>query len=113
MNRISFSGSGEFIRDFVDRFLESAGTRFEPLEETLERYRETLQEIAAEKRIDLRNLEKVVDFMVACDMPEERIERFLGVDDGGLESLARDAGILESYIEDGTIESFSIHEESG
>lgn len=113
MNRISFSGSSEVIRDFVDRFLESAGMRFEPLEETLERYRENLQEIAAEKRIDLRHLEKVIDFMVACDVPEEEIERLFSIGDGRLESLARDAGILESYIEDGTIESFSIHEESG
>jgi len=58
------------------------------------------------------HLEKVVDFMVACDLPEEEIERLFSIGDGRLESLARDAGILESYIEDGTIESFRIHEES-
>ena len=111
MNRISFSGSSDVVRDFVDRFLESAGTRFEPLEETLERYGEPIQEIAARKGIDQRQLEKVVDFMVACDMPEEALERFFSIDDGRLESLARDAAILESYVEDGTIERFRVQEE--
>ncbi len=112
MNRISFSGSSEVIRDFVDRFLESAGTRFDPLQETIDKYRDTLLEIASQKRIDLRQLEKVVDFLVACDMPEDEIERFFSSNDGRLENLACDAGILESYIEDGTIENFSILDES-
>lgn len=113
MNRISFSGSSEVIEDFAERFLERSPAPFEPLEETAERYGEVLSGIAETHRVPLVHLEKVVDFLVMHDVPEEEIDRLLTGEVEELAGLARDAGILEKYVGDGTIIKFSVTGEIG
>ncbi|MCK4537861.1 MAG: hypothetical protein KAV42_03580 [Candidatus Krumholzibacteria bacterium] len=103
MNRISFHGSTHVIKDFADRFLDSPLASFEPLEETVDRYGTQLGEIASSMNVDIRCLEKIVDFMVSCDLPDSRIRVFLEGDSDELKILVRDVQLLEEYVQDGTI----------
>ncbi len=103
MNRISFHGSTHVIKDFADRFLEAPCSAFEPLEETVDRYGQQLGTISSSLGVEIKYLEKVVDFMVSCDLPDSRIRRILEDDNSELENLVRDVRLLEEYIEDGTI----------
>ncbi|HSG29754.1 MAG TPA: hypothetical protein VLA34_14835 [Candidatus Krumholzibacterium sp.] len=111
MNSISFCGSSELIRDFVDRFLDTGQGVFEPLEETSEQYGTDLREIAGRTGADIAALERVVDFLVACDLPEADIRETLEGDEPWIVTLARDVRTLETYTSDGTILDVRIIEE--
>ncbi|MBU8923065.1 MAG: hypothetical protein KOO63_14700 [Bacteroidales bacterium] len=111
MNRISFHGSTHVIKDFSDRFLDSPHAPFEPLEETVDRYGPQLGAIASSIGVDIRYLEKIVDFMVSCDLPGSRIRDLLEGDSGELENMVRDVQLLEEYVEDGTILDVRIEDE--
>jgi hypothetical protein len=111
MNRISFRGSTHVIKDFADRFLDSPLASFEPLEETVDRYGPQLGSIASSMDVDIRYLEKIVDFMVTCDLPGSRIQAFLTGDSNELENLIRDVQLLEKYVQDGTILDVRIEDE--
>lgn len=103
MNRISFNGSSEVIGDFADRFLDGSPGPFQPLEETEEIFGDLLADLAGSEDTDLRYLEKVVDFLVANDLPEKKIRSLITDRPQELVELANDARILEEYLLDGTI----------
>ena len=103
MNRISFSGSHSLVRDFYDRFLDRGPGIFEPLEETTEFYGSELRRIAASTGARIESLERVVDFLVASEIPDEEIDDLLTGDEPGVLALARDVDTLQRYQSDGTI----------
>jgi hypothetical protein len=103
MNRISFKGTSRIIVDFAERFLELAPVRIEPADEVRERFGRDLERIARALDIELRHLENVTDFLYEHGVPEQEITALCAGDGAGISSLARDAAVLEGFLQDGTI----------
>jgi hypothetical protein len=103
MNIISFRGASEVIGDFAERFLDPDPRSFEPLDETAHKYGKAIGEVACALGAEVRHLEKVIDFLVYNDVPEDDIWALLDDPSTELAALAADAAILEKYSTDGTI----------
>lgn len=111
MNLISFRGASDVIADFAERFLEPRESGFSPLDETAERYGSLLRALPRPGGIELRHLEKVVDFLVYNDVAEDDITALIEDSPEELIALAADAAILEKYATDGTIMEAKVVEE--
>jgi hypothetical protein len=103
MNRISFKGTSRIIVDFAERFLELAPVQIEPAEEVRERFGRDLEQVARARDIELRHLENVADFLYEHGVPGEDIAALCQGEGEGIASLARDAAILEGFLQNGTI----------
>ena len=111
MNRISFSGSTLVIEEFVNIFLREERDFSDLQEESSLKYYDDLKKIASSGGVDRRYLERVLWFLVNCDIDEDEIGRLLGSDRGELVQLAHDAQLLEKHTRNKNIQRFCVIDE--
>jgi hypothetical protein len=111
MNKISFKGSNEIIRDIVSRFLAVDDESAQPSGPGRSRYARALGEIAAARSVEKHVLTILLDFLMAHGVTEERLDQLTGERVGELVRLALDAEILGRYRRDGTITDVRVVDE--
>ncbi len=111
MNKISFKGSNEIVRDIVSRFFGIDGKPVQPSGEQLSRYAQSLGEIAAANSIEPRALERLLDFLIAHGVAKTRLDQLTGERVDELVRLAIDVETLERYRRDGTITDVRVVDE--
>lgn len=111
MNKISFKGSNEIIRDIVSRFF---GVDGEPVQQSgaeRSRYAHSLGEIAAARSVEPRVLGLLLDFLIVHGVAEERLDQLTGERVDELVQLSLDVEILRRYRRDGTITDVRVVDE--
>ncbi|MBN2071153.1 MAG: hypothetical protein JW814_06800 [Candidatus Krumholzibacteriota bacterium] len=112
MNRISFSGSSLIIEEFVHIFLREERDFSDLHEESSLKYCRRLGEIVSSEGVDRKYLERVLWFLVNCDVDEGEIERLITCGRDELVQLARDAEMLEKHKLNRNIKKFYIVDEA-